>query len=290
MDELTDFDRLWDYSNPQQTEQKFCEILHRAREANDKSYLAQLLTQIARAQGLQGKYADAHSTLDEVEKMLKDDLKLARVRYLLERGRVFNSSGSPDKAMPFFADASRIASEEKFSRFAIDAVHMIAIVEPDPAKQIEWNLKGIAMADADPTQRGWLWALYNNLAESYALLKDYSAALETIRKLLAFQKEKGEPDMFTLKDEARFLRLLDHPEQSLAIIEPIQRKLSEEKKEDGWIEEELAESLYALGRADEAKPHFVKAYELLSKSDWCIQHEQAKLARLKQMSKLDGTH
>jgi len=178
----TDFDKLWDYSKPDETEKKFRQLLSEAERANDPSYLAQLLTQIARTQGLQNRFDEAHATLDRVEKMLTDDLKLARIRYLLERGRVFNSSGKPDRAMPLFVQASELAIAEKENRYAIDAIHMIAIAEPDPQKQVEWNLKGIAMAQADPKQRGWLFSLYNNIAESYALLKDYQSALSYINK------------------------------------------------------------------------------------------------------------
>ena len=46
---LPDFDTLWDYSNPTQTEVKFREILPQFPEGNER---LELLTQIARAQGL----------------------------------------------------------------------------------------------------------------------------------------------------------------------------------------------------------------------------------------------
>src|SRR5205814_3794176 len=118
----------------------------------------------------------------------------------------------PQQALTLFAEAFEIAVAEKFSRYAIDAVHMLGIADPDPTRQAEWNLKGISMAQADEAQRGWLWSLYNNIAESYALLKEYQTALEYTLKLLEFQKEKGDPDPYTLKDKARSLRLTGHPE------------------------------------------------------------------------------
>src|ERR1051325_153220 len=97
---LPDFDKLWDYAHPEETEKKFRELLPRAEKSGDKSYYAQLLTQIARTYSLRGKFAEAHATLDQVEAMLTDDLKLARVRYFLERGRTFNSSQQAAKALP----------------------------------------------------------------------------------------------------------------------------------------------------------------------------------------------
>ena len=50
MDQL-DFDAAWDYGDPAASEQRFRELLPRAEQDGDRSYHAQLLTQIARAQG-----------------------------------------------------------------------------------------------------------------------------------------------------------------------------------------------------------------------------------------------
>src|SRR5688572_21565066 len=86
-DTLPNFDELWDYNDPATTEQKFRALLPRAEASADRFYHAQLLTQLARAQGLQRKFDEAHATLDQVAQV---DQPPARVRYLLERGRVFN--------------------------------------------------------------------------------------------------------------------------------------------------------------------------------------------------------
>src|SRR5947209_19946449 len=91
---LPDFDTLWDYTNPSDTEGRFREILPAARSSRDEAYLAELLTQIARTHGLQGRFDEAHATLDEVASMLPATPPRTQVRYLLERGRVFNSSGN----------------------------------------------------------------------------------------------------------------------------------------------------------------------------------------------------
>ena len=67
--DLPNFDLLWNYDNPGETEKKFREILTQAENSGDTSYLIQLITQIARAQGLQMKFDDAHKTLDSAEKL-----------------------------------------------------------------------------------------------------------------------------------------------------------------------------------------------------------------------------
>ena len=56
---------MWDYNDPAGTGKKFLELLPDAKASGDRSYLAQLLTQIARTRGLQMKFDEAHKTLDE---------------------------------------------------------------------------------------------------------------------------------------------------------------------------------------------------------------------------------
>ena len=277
---LPAFDKLWNYNDAVATEAKFRELLPAAEKSTDRSYHAQLLTQIARTQGLQGRFDDAHATLDSVEKMLTDDLKLARVRYLLERGRAFNSAGQPATAMPLFEQTWKLAEAENLPRYAVDAVHMLAIAAPTPKEQINWNLRGIAMVDADPSQKGWLNALYNNLGESYAKAGNYREALSAFEKLAAI----NDNDIHTLKDQARMLRLLGRLDRATAIIRPIHERLESEGKQDGWISEEYAECLLAAGHAAEATPHFRVAYDLLKTDPWVLKNEPAKLERLRRLA------
>jgi hypothetical protein len=129
--ELPDFDQWWDYDEPAETERKFHALLDRAKASGDASYHAQLLTQIARAQGLQRSFDQAHRTLALLGGR-------AHIRYLLERGRVFNSSKHAEQARPLFVEAwelARIAGEDSC---AVDAAHMIAITET-PEEQMRWN-------------------------------------------------------------------------------------------------------------------------------------------------------
>jgi hypothetical protein len=79
---LPDFDALWDYSQPDQTEARFREVLLQIPE--DEPAFLELLTQIARAQGLQHKFEKAHQTLDQVERRLGDVPSRPKFLYLLE--------------------------------------------------------------------------------------------------------------------------------------------------------------------------------------------------------------
>ena len=96
--DLPDFDRLWNYNDPPETEQRFRELLPPARASGNTSYLVELLTQIARTEALQRRFDDAHRTHDEAEALLPEAGDRARIRHLLERGRVFNSSKRRDEA------------------------------------------------------------------------------------------------------------------------------------------------------------------------------------------------
>ena len=284
--DLPNFDTVWNYGDPAGTEAKFRALLPQAQASGDEGYELELLTQIARTQGLQGEFRAAHATLDEVESRLRNvDLPVVNVRYLLERGRVFNSSGNPDVALPLFVQAAERAERNHHWRYAIDAVHMVAIAEPSLERQVEWSRRGIAMVLDHPDQRGWLFALYNNLGETFLKLKRYDDALACFRNYVALNVERGqEPDMFATKDIARCLRLLGDANEALATIEPVHAKVAAEGQRDGWISEEYAECLLANGKATEARQHFAVALELLGSDPWVLEHEPAKLERLKSLS------
>src|SRR5881628_1410931 len=118
-----DFDVSWDYDKPEASEQQFRELVPTAERSGDRSYHIQLLTQIARAEGLQRRFSEAHATLDAAQALLTDDLVRAKVRYLLERGRVFNSSKDVVQARAFFVDAWKLAFACQEDFYAIDAAH-----------------------------------------------------------------------------------------------------------------------------------------------------------------------
>ncbi len=286
--ELPPFDSLWNYGDPLATEAKFRELLVQAELHANRDYHAQLLTQIARTYSLRAEFSGAHQLLDTVEAMIEaqpKQMKLAHVRYLLERGRTYNSAGETIYAAALFERAYHEAMALKEMNYAIDALHMIAIAEGDAEKQVQWNLKGIDLALSNPGASGWLNALYNNIGESYAALGEYTIAAEYFDKLIALQTAKGRaPDRYTIKDKARMLRLGGEPHASHAIIAPLFEGMIATNNDDGWIREELAEALHAIGKTDEAKQHFMKALELLENDEYCKQHETAKLARLKKMA------
>jgi len=282
--DLPDFDLLWDYNNPAASEEKFREVLPQFPDGNER---LELLTQIARSQGLQRKFEQAHQTLDEIEGQLPVEVSRARVRYLLERGRVFNSSKHPDQARPFFERALKMAQELSEDFHAVDAAHMLAIVA-DPASALDWNLRAIQMAEssADERARGWLGSLYNNTGWSYHDMGDYESALTIFQKAESNFSGKGSADKFRIAKwtVARCLRSLKRIEEALSKQMNLKAEFDAIGGSDGYVEEEIGECLLLLKREEEARPYFAKAFELLSKDEWLVDNEPERVKRLKEMS------
>jgi len=285
-----DFDALWDYGNPAATAEKFLALVEEAKLSGDKDYYLQLLTQIARTDSLQSKFTESHKHLDEVKAQLDESTPVAEVRYLLERGRAFNSAKKKEDALPLFAQAFRLGTERKLDYHAIDAAHMMAIAEKDSAKQIEWNLKAMKLAEqtGDPKARRWLSSLYNNIGWSYHESGQFEAALDSFRKAQAyFEKGKDASDIRVAKwSVGRALRSLKRYDEALKIQRALEKELDAISSKDGYVFEELAELLLVTGKNEGAKKYFALAYGELSKDSWLKENEPKRIARLKEMGGL----
>ena len=85
---------LWNFDDPESSEQRF-----RAEAENaDPDDRLVLMTQVARALGLQEKYDEGNAVLDDLSPP-EDEVA---VRIALERGRLFRSEDDPDQARPLF--------------------------------------------------------------------------------------------------------------------------------------------------------------------------------------------
>jgi len=272
-----DLDALWDFAQPAVSEERF-----RAAFGAATGEEAQVLrTQLARSLGLQRRFAEASAELDAVA--AGELTPLVRTYLALERGRVANSSAHPAEAAPLFRAALAEAEAAGFDYLAADAAHMLAIVEPGEA-QIEWAERALAIAEgsADPRARKWVGSVTHNLGWTLHDLGRFEEALSRFERALAFREEQGdaEPIRIARWTVARGLRSLGRHEEALAI----QRALADAGPEDGYVSEELGELLLALDRPAEARPHFARAYELLSADAWLADSEPDRLRRLADLS------
>lgn len=288
--DLPDFDALWDYNQPAATEAQFRALLPQAEAAGDPGYLAELLTQIARTEGLQRRFAEAHRTLDQVEPLLADDQGQARVRHLLERGRVHNSAGEPDRARPLFLAAWEQAQALGADFYAIDAAHMLAIVAP-PDEALAWNLQALALTEAtlDARAKKWLGALYNNIGWTYHDQGRYDEALAVFEKGLAWREAANQPRETRLAHwtVARTLRSLGRVNEALVLQRALEHEWARAGEASSYVYEELAECLLALGQVEAARPYFALAYDELAKDPWLAENEAARLQRLRELAGTD---
>ncbi len=279
-----DFDSLWDYSDPHKTEEKFREVLLQIPD-HGPAFL-EMLTQIARAQGLQRKFNKAHQTLDQVERRLSAAISREKIRYLLERGRVLNTSGDTEGSRKYFEKALEMATQLSQDSYAVDALHMLAIVAP-PASSLDFNLRAIALAESSgqANARSWLASLYNNTGWSYHELGEYASALEMFKKAEKARVPNGSASEIRIARwcVARVLRSLNRVEEALSKQLKLEEELESAGEADGYVFEEIGECLLALNRSREASVYFTKAHEALSQDTCLMEQEPARMARLKKL-------
>ena len=207
---------LWNFDDLDGTEQRLHAQLD--QETTD-SGRAEVLTQLARVEGLRKSFDEGEELIGQAEALAGDSVP-ARIRIDLERGRLLRSGGDAIAAMPLFETAFNAAREADEQFIAVDAAHMCAIAAPDRVSRQAWTQRGIDIAQASPDRNVsyWLGPLYNNLGVDHAEAGEHDAALDAFKRAL----------------EVR----LRYPENPPAIQ---------------WAKESMAEQLRALGRDEEAK-------------------------------------
>jgi tetratricopeptide (TPR) repeat protein len=277
-------DALWDFGAPAVSEARFRAAHAKAAPRSREAYEAS--TQLARSLGLQRKFAAADTELDRVLAALDAQPPRVRVRYLLERGRVRNSSGSPEQAVPLFKDALAASARDTLPGadfYGVDALHMLGIAAP-AAEQLDWNLKALAAADAsaDARARGWRASLLNNIGWTYHDRGDYKAALDVWQKALAAREAAGNAVQIRVArwTVARGLRSLRRLDEAEAIQNALARDMETTAAGDGYVYEELAEIALARSDAAAAKHWAAKAYALLKDDGGLKAGEPERLARL----------
>jgi tetratricopeptide (TPR) repeat protein len=278
---MLDIDSFWEYSDPALSETHFRAALAEA-QGNER---LELLTQIARTYSLRGQFAEAQALLDEVEKELSGAGARPRIRYLLERGRAYNSSGDKDTARPLFIQAWELGQSAGQTGLAVDAAHMIAITCSGTPEAITWNLRGLELArpSQDKKARALIPAMLNNTAWDLHERGEFAQALPLFAEAQVEWEKRGKLTQIQIArwSVARCLRSLGQCDEALTIQHALETEHQQAGTADGYVFEELAENLLALGRTAEARPYFQQAVEALSQDEWFVQNEVGRLARLK---------
>lgn len=238
-------DELWDFGDPALSEQGFRRYLTESQLSAAER--AEIETQLARSLGLQGRFDEARDLLSSIQ----SDQAVVQVRLALETGRVTNSAGSPTDSVPSFEVAEALAAEHGLDFLRVDALHMLAIVQPADASR--WTQQGLAVIAA--AQEGtedlarlarWRVSLLNNLGWSLHDAAKQTAALEAFNEALAAAEEVGSPQqLFNARwAVARQLRELGRNQAALEI----QQSLAAEDPQASYVQEELRELAKIFGR------------------------------------------
>jgi tetratricopeptide (TPR) repeat protein len=284
-------DRLradWDFDDLDGTEQRFRQLL--ATETNDRRR-AEILTQLARIQGLRGDFAGGERLLEEAEELAPPEGDAPRARFDLERGRLRRSGGDGRAALPLFESAWVAASEKDEAFLAADAAHMAALVAPDRAGFVAWTSRGIEVAQSNDDARYWLGPLLNNLGWELFEAGEHEGALDAFERSLAAREQ--DPENRAAIEIARYavaktLRALERPAEAAALLETSVAWAEAEGNPDGWFHEELAESYAALGRSDEAAEHARRALAILPDADPSFGRNSERGTRLRDLAASRG--
>ncbi len=235
-----DLDTLWNFNDPAASEVRFRAALADAR--GDDALV--LRTQLARTLGLRERYAEAHRELDAIEPLVAAAGPEPRVRWLLERGRTWRSSGEAARSVPLFEQAYAQADAAKLERLAADALHMLALAAPALDDRLRWNRRTIdyARGAADPRARGWEAAALNNIGSDLREAGRLDDSLAAFREALVAYERRGRADdiRFARWQVANVLRLKGRLEEALAMQLALERDAAAAGEPDADIYSELA--------------------------------------------------
>lgn len=289
---MADFDSLWNYSDGEATTQKFLEVLVNTTLSGNESYVAELYTQLARAQGLAGHTDQAYSYLDKAKALLSQADQVVQVRYLLELGRVelgktFHSNGDNTPAYEIFEKAWELAKQIHADGHAVDAAHMLAIAADGHQGALDWNLQAVKYAQHSdqPSAQKWLGSLYNNLGWTYFEDGDLDSALDMFQQALAEREKYQQAENIRVAKWciARIQRELGQIETALQTQLELLAERGKINSTDEYIFEELAHCYQLMGNQGKSSEYAQKAYDIFSASDSFTKNEPERIQALKDM-------
>jgi tetratricopeptide (TPR) repeat protein len=274
---------LWDFNDLDGTETRLRRQLE--DEATDPGR-AEVLTQLARVEGLRGEFARGDSLIDEATGLAGGD-EIAGARIDLERGRLRRSSGDEESARPLFesAYAGALAAAQYF--MAADAAHMVALVASERDGFVDWTRRGIDLAEAHEPAAYWAGPLLNNLGWEYHEAGELEPALDAFEH--ALRVREGDPENGDGLSLARYavgktLRGLGRTDEAIPFLEQAVAWATNESRPDGWFHEELAEDYAATGRHDDAREQARLAIPLLEADDPAFADDAERRARLEALA------
>ena len=253
---------LWDFANPDVSEQRFRAALEKA--VGDDALI--LRTQIARTYGLRNDFDGARQHLREIEEAVGTAGPEAKVRFHLELGRTFASAAhsakllsaeAKSRARQEYDRALELARAAKLDALAIDAIHMFAFVDTAPADQLKWGEAAleVSLASQQPGARRWEASIRNNVGYALHQLGRYDEALTQFHKALEI-RERGTDAEATRVARwmvAWTLRSLDRTDEALQIQLALEKDADAAGQPDPYVFEELEVLYRRAGNLSKAK-------------------------------------
>ena len=257
-----DISGLWDFGNPRLSEARFTAALASASE-DDKLLLT---TQIARTHGMRRDFAKARDVLASIEPRLPQASAEVRVRHALELGRSYaspvhgretRSTENLERARTHFLRAYELASAARLDNLAIDALHMMPVVDETPDRQLEWNAKALAVMERSDQAdaKRWEGSLRYNIAYARHLQGEHGSALEQLRLARAAYERAGRLRGVRYTDWmiARTYRAQGRFAEALSLQLELERAWERDGTPDPEVFEELEHLYRALGDEPRAR-------------------------------------
>ncbi len=276
---------LWDFNDKAASETRFRDAL-KTLKADDA---LEVETQIARTFSLRRDFETAHRLLNDIEQRMTPSSRAAlRVRYLLERGRTFNSAKQFDTAKPLFQQAYDLAIKEPaLIGLAIDAAHMFGFSK-DKDEAFRWTELGmkLALGSEHPDAIGWRPGLANNLGSTERERDNLDASMKHFQVALKEHLTRSKPLQIRIAywQVANVHRLQGKIDDAMAIQLRLEKESDEAKSPDVYIYTELAELYAAPGAkrdAQRAKHYAELALAMAEKDAWMVENEASLIARMK---------
>lgn len=247
---------------------------------------ADVATLVARARrlGLAGDFRAGHALLNDAGKLAgSDEGELAACA--IERGRLYNSAGSPALSLPFFHEAWDKAQRAGRHGLAVDAAHMIAIVSAaDDA--VRWTQIALDYVAKHSGTEHWRGPLYNNVGWTLFEAGRFGEALAMFEQGVCVREALGQPRELRIARYAviRALRALERFDEAIALGESVVAIADAEGEEAPFVQEELAECHAARGDGAAAKPHAMRALAVLRGDQRFRKAEPGRFARLQALA------
>jgi tetratricopeptide (TPR) repeat protein len=266
-----DLQALWDFSNPELSEQRFREAL---KEADGDNRLI-LQTQIARSFGLRLKFQEARSLLLSLEADLTRAGPEVKVRYFLELGRTYASAKhtkeqltaqAKEKARSAFNDALALSKQHQLDGLTIDAIHMFAFIDTKPEEQLGWAQAALKVAKASKQAEATRWesSIQNNIGYALNQMGRFQEAQAALEAALLLRQQTGRPEqVFVARWMVAWnLRALGRIDEALQIQLALEQEAELLGKSDQYVFEELAALFKAKDDLKKAEYYAGKLSEL----------------------------